>query len=230
MTMVSVGEFGKYQRRIFILLCLAGIPFSIFDTGPVFWADVLQYKCNDTRMIQFQRVNHYHTGLNNNDSVNVTQESGNNGNDDDKNGEVNLRDMFYDVPNEGCYLPRFISRKDTDEANTTLANEVNEKQYCANYSFETAYVSIVGRVSTVTLTAKTVNTYDTPVMIRVIRNDTDDRCCTVIKIISIHFLAINAWALVHKVLLVTRRVTKAVVLRLLTNVSDFCRFFWHFFS
>ena len=70
-----------------------------------------------------------------------------------------------------------IAREDTDKANTTLTNKLNEKQYCANYSFESAYVTIVGRVSTVivSLIINTVNTYDTPATIRVIQNDNNDR-------------------------------------------------------
>lgn len=166
MTMVSIGEFGKYQRRIFILLCLVGIPFSIFDTGPVFWADFQRYKCNDTRMVQYNKGNHYRSAMNNNTvSVNVTrvpQDSDDGGDDDDNNKKVNLKDMFNDVPDKGCYL---ITQDDIDDANTTLVNAPNEKQYCANYSFEVPGVSIVGRVSTVTVTV--INTYDALVMIPV---------------------------------------------------------------
>ncbi len=33
------GGFGHYQRKVLLLLCWAGIPWSIIDTGPVFWAD-----------------------------------------------------------------------------------------------------------------------------------------------------------------------------------------------
>ena len=156
--MVSIGEFGKYQRRIFVLLCLVGIPFSIFDTGPVFWAEFQQYKCNDTRMVPDNRGNHYLMDLNNNNNnvnVNVTQ-SPKDSDDVDENDKVNLKDMFNDVPNEACYL---TAQDDTDDANTnddtntTLVNAPNEKQYCANYSFEATGVSIVGRVSTTTVTA-----------------------------------------------------------------------------
>ena len=166
MTMVSIGEFGKYQRRIFILLCLVGIPFSIFDTGPVFWADFQQYKCNDTRMVQYNKGNHYLTNLNNNTvNVNVTrvpQDSDDGDDDVDEKKKVNLKDMFNDIPAKGCYL---IAQDDTDDANTTLVNAPNEKQYCANYSFEVTGVSMVSRVSTAILTV--INTYDALVMIRV---------------------------------------------------------------
>ena len=168
MTMVSIGEFGKYQRRIFILLCLVGIPFSIFDTGPVFWADFQQYKCNDTRMVQYNKGNHYPTNLNNNTvNVNVTrvpQDSDDGDDDVDEKKKVNLKDMFSDVPDKGCYL---ITQDDTDDTNTTLVNAPNEKQYCANYSFEATGVSIVGRVSTAILTVINTYAYDALVMIRV---------------------------------------------------------------
>ena len=38
--------FGVYQRKVFALLCLVGISFSIIDTGPVFWAHSPQLHCS----------------------------------------------------------------------------------------------------------------------------------------------------------------------------------------
>ena len=44
-TFTRIG-FGVYQRKVFALLCLVGISFSIIDTGPVFWAQSPQFHCS----------------------------------------------------------------------------------------------------------------------------------------------------------------------------------------
>ena len=44
-TFTRIG-FGVYQRKVFALLCLVGISFSIIDTGPVFWAHIPQLHCS----------------------------------------------------------------------------------------------------------------------------------------------------------------------------------------
>ena len=44
-TFTRIG-FGVYQRKVFALLCLVGISFSIIDTGPVFWAHNPQLHCS----------------------------------------------------------------------------------------------------------------------------------------------------------------------------------------
>ena len=44
-TFTRIG-FGVYQRKVFALLCLVGISFSIIDTGPVFWAHSSQLHCS----------------------------------------------------------------------------------------------------------------------------------------------------------------------------------------
>ena len=44
-TMAAIGDFGKYQRRVFVLLCLVCLPFSVFETGPIFWAFTPEYQC-----------------------------------------------------------------------------------------------------------------------------------------------------------------------------------------
>ena len=44
-TFTRIG-FGVYQRKVFALLCLFGISFSIIDTGPVFWAHSPQLHCS----------------------------------------------------------------------------------------------------------------------------------------------------------------------------------------
>ena len=44
-TFTRIG-FGIYQRKVFALLCLVGIAFSIIDTGPVFWAHSPELHCS----------------------------------------------------------------------------------------------------------------------------------------------------------------------------------------
>ena len=44
-TFTRIG-FGVYQRKVFALLCLAGISFSIIDSGPIFWAHSPQLHCS----------------------------------------------------------------------------------------------------------------------------------------------------------------------------------------
>ena len=44
-TMAAIGDFGKYQRRVFVLLCLVCLPFSVFETGPIFWGFTPEYQC-----------------------------------------------------------------------------------------------------------------------------------------------------------------------------------------
>ncbi len=134
LTMVAVGEFGKYQRRIFTLLCLVGIPFSLFETGPVFWAFIPSHKCNDS-----------HDGtqglIENDGSLTIdkgiafsSQEA------DDKLHEPRIypQDVFRTVLDESCFA--FSLGKD---------GNVSERRICSNYSFEVAETSIVSRVSTV---------------------------------------------------------------------------------
>ncbi len=45
--LVTVGEFGRYQRKIFILLCLVGFPKAIFDNGSIFWMQTPDFTCTD---------------------------------------------------------------------------------------------------------------------------------------------------------------------------------------
>ena len=42
---VRLGGFGFHQRKVFVFLCLVGLPFSFIDTGPVFWADTPNIYC-----------------------------------------------------------------------------------------------------------------------------------------------------------------------------------------
>ncbi len=44
---IIVGEFGKYQRKIFILLCLVGFPAAIFEHGSIFWMQTPDFTCNN---------------------------------------------------------------------------------------------------------------------------------------------------------------------------------------
>ncbi len=46
---MRVGSFGTYQRRIFVLLCLAAIPAGIKNTGPAFWANPSLPLCAPSR-------------------------------------------------------------------------------------------------------------------------------------------------------------------------------------
>ena len=44
-TFTRIG-FGVYQRKVFALLCLVGISFSIIGSGPIFWAHSPQLHCS----------------------------------------------------------------------------------------------------------------------------------------------------------------------------------------
>ena len=148
LTMVSVGEFGKYQRRVFALLCLVGIPFSFFDTGPVLWAYIPEYQCGDSHLINHkqQRKNTLYTSET--DRMNTDERNGSLDvtNEVDGDNWVDLWDLFTDSDNERC----FLSSRNTDEPRR------NEGQYCANYTFEATGTTIVARVSTTDFSLKII--------------------------------------------------------------------------
>ena len=145
MTMVSVGEFGTYQRRVFALLCLVGIPFSFFDTGPILWARVPEYHCNDSQLVNYKQKSLYTTEKGGNNRINIdgrntTKDATNEAHDD--NG-MNLEDTFAGKVNERCFQSSLNKAK--DEVTSPYGH--NEGHYCANYSFQAATTTIVAKVS-----------------------------------------------------------------------------------
>ena len=127
--MVAVGEFGKYQRRIFILLCLVGIPFSVFHTGPIFWANIPKYQCESEHPVEHiknKTKNEIFTCM---DEVEDPQST------------------FGGINDEKCYEFSLDGKKD-NETKQRQSPEKCERKYCVNYTFEDGgQTTIISRVS-----------------------------------------------------------------------------------
>ena len=130
-TMAAIGEFGKYQRRVFILLCLVGVPFSIFHTGPIFWAFMPQYQCDlAEQWIGDNPAENFITHFGNETSTNQGQ--------NDMNKRPGGEMVFEETNDDKCYVHSF-----TDEVYGSLKGA-----YCADYTFKDSQrTSIVSRVS-----------------------------------------------------------------------------------
>lgn len=52
----KTGEFGRYQRRVYFLLCLVGFPAAFHNLGYVFWAAKPDHWCDVP--VPHQLLNH----------------------------------------------------------------------------------------------------------------------------------------------------------------------------
>ena len=133
--MAAIGEFGKYQRKIFIMLCLVSIPFSIFETGPIFWAFTPEYQCDiPEHLASGKSVKNLNTNLQNGSFANQGQS--------DKYRSW-VEELFWDTNDDKCHLHGRTEMDNSDGGQL-------EGSYCANYTFKDAErTSIVSRVSKV---------------------------------------------------------------------------------
>ena len=53
-TLVKIGGFGRYQKKIFILLCLTGLPTAFFNSGPLLWAYTPDFYCKEAALMRPQ--------------------------------------------------------------------------------------------------------------------------------------------------------------------------------
>ena len=57
----NVGEFGAYQQRIYVIVCLLGIAISFQTVGITFWASTPQYHCKLNKTLgNISDCGHYH--------------------------------------------------------------------------------------------------------------------------------------------------------------------------